>query len=96
MGTTYTMISGVGTCSVIADQAGNANYAAAPEVNDPVSATLSNASVSVGSTPNPSTYATSVTFTATITSDVGLVKGRSGEEERSETARFHRERDVER
>ena len=29
-GATYTMTSGTGTCSVIANQAGNSNYAAAP------------------------------------------------------------------
>ena len=61
VGTTYTMNSGVGTCSVIADQAGNGNYAAATEVNDAVSATLANGSVSLISNPNHSTYATSVT-----------------------------------
>ena len=32
-GATYTMTSGTGKCSVIVDQAGNANYSAAPEVN---------------------------------------------------------------
>ena len=35
-----------------------------------------NSSMAVTSTPNPSVYATSVTFTATITSDTGDVKGR--------------------
>ena len=30
-GATYTMTSGTGTCSVIANQAGNSNYAAAPK-----------------------------------------------------------------
>ena len=69
---------GTGNCSVIANQAGNANYSAAPERHRNESATDSNGSVSVASGLNPSTYGTSVTFTATITSDTGAVKGRKG------------------
>jgi hypothetical protein len=38
-GATYTMTSGTGTCSVIANQAGNSNYAAAPQVTEAVNAT---------------------------------------------------------
>ena len=34
-GATYTMTSGTGTCSVIANQAGNSNYSAAPQVTCP-------------------------------------------------------------
>ncbi|MGB9489002.1 MAG: Ig-like domain repeat protein, partial [Terriglobales bacterium] len=75
-GATYTITAGTGTCSVIANQAGNANYSAAPTVTETTSATDSNGSVSVASGLNPSTYGTSVTFTATITSDTGAVKGR--------------------
>ncbi len=78
VGATYTMTSGTGTCSVIADQAGNANYGAAVEVTETTVATNANGSVSVGSSLNPSTYGQSVTFTATITSDTGMVKGRKG------------------
>jgi phosphotransferase system HPr-like phosphotransfer protein len=37
-GATYTMTSGTGTCSVIANQAGNSNYAAAPQVTKTVTA----------------------------------------------------------
>ena len=33
VGATYTMTSGTGTCSVTANQAGNANYSAAPPVS---------------------------------------------------------------
>jgi hypothetical protein len=40
-GATYTMTSGSGTCSVIANQAGNSNYAAAPQVTKSVTATYS-------------------------------------------------------
>jgi hypothetical protein len=38
-GATYTMTSGTGTCSVIANQAGNADYPAAPQVTQSVTAT---------------------------------------------------------
>ncbi len=75
-GATYTMTGSTGNCSVIADQAGNANYSAAPEVTATTAATLANGSVSVASSPNPSSYGQSVTFTATITSDTGMLKGR--------------------
>ncbi len=45
-GATYMMTSGKGTCSVIANQAGNSNYAAAGQVTKTVSATYSLASLS--------------------------------------------------
>ena len=38
-GATYTMTSGTGTCSVIANQAGNTNYSAATPVTKTTSAT---------------------------------------------------------
>ncbi len=40
-GTTYKMVAGAGTCSVIANQAGNSNYAAATPVTKTVTATYS-------------------------------------------------------
>ncbi len=54
VGTTYTMTASSGNCSVIADQAGNANYAAAPEVTETTAAASANGSVSVASSLNPS------------------------------------------
>ena len=45
-GATYTMTSGTGTCSVIANQAGNSNYAAAAPVTKTVNATYSLATLS--------------------------------------------------
>ena len=45
-GATYTMTGGTGTCSVIANQAGNSDYAKAPQVTKTVSATYSLASLS--------------------------------------------------
>ncbi len=38
-GATYTMTSGTGTCMVIANQAGNSSYSAAPQVTETVNAT---------------------------------------------------------
>src|SRR5205823_4209805 len=46
-GTTFTMTSGSGTCAVRYDQAGNANYDAAPEVTETVTAAKADQSVSV-------------------------------------------------
>ncbi len=77
-GATYTMTSGTGTCSVIANQAGNTNYAAAAQVTQSTNATLATSSVSVGSSQNPAIFGQSVTFTATINGQFGQVKGRNG------------------
>ena len=46
---TYTMTSGTGTCSVIANQAGNSNYSAAPQVKLTVTPTYSLASLTPAS-----------------------------------------------
>jgi hypothetical protein len=73
---TYTMISGTGTCTVTATQAADNNYPSA-SASEYVTAAAAVASVSV-TTPGASTYGTPVTFTATITSDTGMVKGRNG------------------
>jgi len=65
-GATYTMTSGTGTCSVIANQAGNATYAAASQVTKTVSATLATQTITFN--PNPpasAAYKSSFTVTAT-------------------------------
>ena len=49
-GATYTMTSGTGACSVIANQAGNTNYSAAPQVTENTSATQATLTVTAGST----------------------------------------------
>jgi hypothetical protein len=71
-GATYQMTSGTGTCSVIANQAGNSQYSPAPTVTDSVSATqavltvsANNASMNYGDPAFP-------TFSANIT---GYVNG---------------------
>jgi hypothetical protein len=77
VGPNYTVIAGSGTCTVTATQAADTNYGTA-SASESVSATPANASVGVGSSSNPSDYGASVTFTATISSDTGMVKGRNG------------------
>ncbi len=78
-GTTYTMTSGTGTCSVIANQAGNGNYAAAAQVTETTTAILATSSTAVSSSANPSVYSQPVTLTATISGQYGQVKGRKGQ-----------------
>ena len=46
-GSTFTMTSGTGTCSVWYDQGGNANYSAAPQVVESVTAQKASQSISV-------------------------------------------------
>jgi len=67
-GATYTMTSGTGSCSVIANQAGNGNYSAAPPVTETVSASKANSSTSLKSSPNPSNVGQSVMISFTVTS----------------------------
>ena len=66
-GATYTMTSGTGSCSVIANQPGNANYSAATQVTESVSATL--ASPTVTFTGAPATAAYHSVFTVAATSN---------------------------
>jgi hypothetical protein len=65
-GATYTMTSGTGTCSVIANQAGNSNYAAAPQVTQSVSATLVAQTITFTTSP-PTTAAYKTSFTVAAT-----------------------------
>ena len=79
VGATYTMIAGSGTCTVTASQAADSTYASA-SASEYVTATNANASVSVSLTSgtNPSTYGDSITFTAMVTGDNGMLKRRNG------------------
>jgi hypothetical protein len=54
-GAHFTMTSGTGTCTVLFDQSGNANYNAAPEVSESVTATKINQSITFA-TPAARTY----------------------------------------
>jgi hypothetical protein len=70
-GATYTMTSGSGTCSVIANQAGNSNYAAAPQVTRTVSATLAAQTVTFTTSP-PASAAYKSSFTVAASASSGL------------------------
>ena len=63
---TYTMNSGTGTCSVIANQAGNGNYTAAPTVTKTVNATLASQTITF-TTPAPPAAEFLGTFTVAAT-----------------------------
>jgi hypothetical protein len=65
-GTTFTMTSGTGTCSVIANQAGNGNYSSAPTVIETVNATTAATSINVTSV-SPASEAYNQDQTITIT-----------------------------
>ena len=71
VGATYTMTSGTGTCSVIANQAGNTDYSAAPPVTESVTATMASGSGNISVT--ASSVASSIypnqadTLSATVT-----------------------------
>ncbi|WP_348262908.1 choice-of-anchor D domain-containing protein [Telmatobacter sp. DSM 110680] len=65
-GATYTMTSGMGTCSVIANQAGNASYAAAAPITKTVTATQAAQTITFTTNPPASAvYKSSFTVAAT-------------------------------
>jgi hypothetical protein len=76
-GATFTMTSGTGTCSVMYDQAGNANYNAAPEVTESVAAGKIDQSISV-TKHAPATAAYGSQFTVAATAPGGPVAYSSG------------------
>ena len=73
MGTTYTMTSGTGTCSVIANQAGNSTYGAAPTVTYSVNATKATPSVTFMGLPSSLAFANAYTLTATTNASTTAV-----------------------
>ena len=68
---TYLMTSGTGTCSVIANQAGSTNYAAAPTLTSGVLALLADQTITV-TTPAPATAAKGDSFTIVASASSGL------------------------
>ena len=65
VGNTFTMMSGTGTCTVKYDQAGNANYNAASEVTEPVTAVKADQTISVTThTPASAVYGSQFTVAA--------------------------------
>ena len=78
-GATYTMTSATGTCSVIANQAGNPNYTAAPQVTKSVTATKAAQTITFTTSPPASaTYSTSFTVAANAASGNAVTFTSSG------------------
>jgi hypothetical protein len=78
-GATYTMTSGTGTCSVIANQTGNSTYAPATQVTKNVSATLATQTISFTTNPSASAvYKSSFTVAATASSGLTVSYSSSG------------------
>ncbi len=69
--TTYTMTGSTGTCSVIYNQAGNANYNAAPQITQTVNAQKANQTITV-TTSAPPSAANGSNFTVAATASSGL------------------------
>ncbi len=65
LGATYTMASSTGTCTVIANQAGNGNYLAAPPATASVTATKATQTIVFTYVPSSATYNSNFTVTAT-------------------------------
>jgi len=68
---TYTMASGTGTCTVIANQAGNSDYSAAPQVTKSVTATLAAQAITFTTNP-PASAAYKSSFTVVASASSGL------------------------
>ncbi len=78
-GATYTMTSGTGTCSVIANQAGNTNYAAAPTVTQNTSATTASQTITFSTNaPASAAYGSSFTVAASASSSLAVAYTSSG------------------
>jgi hypothetical protein len=67
----YTMTSGTGTCSVMANQAGNNDYNQAPQVTQSVTANKATQNITV-TTPAPSTAVYGSNFTVVASASSGL------------------------
>jgi hypothetical protein len=76
-GTTFTMNSGTGTCAVMYDQAGDANYNAAPEVTETVNPGKTDQTISV-TTHAPASAVYGSQFTVAANAPAGLVAYSSG------------------
>ena len=78
-GATYTMTSGTGTCSVIANQAGNNNYSAAPTVTETVNAISTPQTITFNNTaPASKVYLGSFTVVAKANSSLAVTFTSSG------------------
>jgi hypothetical protein len=78
-GSTFTMTSGTGTCTVRYDQAGNTNYNAAPQVSETVTAQKVNQTITVvNHAPATAAYGASFTLTGTASSGLAVTYSASG------------------
>jgi phospholipase C/sugar lactone lactonase YvrE len=78
-GATYTVTSGIGTCSVVANQSGNNNYIAALQVTQTVSATPATQTIAFSaSAPANASYNSNFTVVATASSNLPVVYTSAG------------------
>ena len=70
LGATFTMTNSTGTCTVIANQSGNANYLAAPTVTETTAAAKAAQTVTFTGAPPTAPYQS--TFTVTATTNTGI------------------------
>ncbi|MGB6742615.1 MAG: Ig-like domain repeat protein, partial [Terracidiphilus sp.] len=68
-------INGAGTVIIAANQSGNSNYAAAPQVTESIPVNKALSAAAIASSVNPVLVQNGVTFTATVTSSVGTPTG---------------------
>lgn len=68
-------LTGAGTCTITALQAGNANFGAAPDVQQSFQIAQAATATALSSSANPLAVGQSVTFTATVTSPAGTPTG---------------------
>ena len=78
VGATFTMTSGTGTCTVHYNQAGNANYNAAPEKTEDVEAAKANQTISFVQPTSPRTFGDSFNVTPTASSGLAVSVAASG------------------
>jgi hypothetical protein len=78
-GATFTMTSGTGTCNVIFNQAGNANYNAASQITEVVTAQKANQTITVNThAPASATYNSQFSVAATSNSGLAVSYSNSG------------------
>ena len=76
---TFAMTSGTGTCTVSYDQAGDANYAAAPQVTETVNAQKADQTISFGPLPDGTVGDPDFTVSATASSGLAVSFSASGQ-----------------
>ena len=78
-GATYTMTSGTGTCTVIADQPGNSEYSPAPQATQTISAAPASQAISFATNaPATAVYNSAFSVLASATSGLAVTYTSSG------------------